>query len=255
MKKTKKNPTDELYSSMEIAFEHFNQQLFGSKLPPVIFTTQRQIGVMGHFSADRWVTKGGKKCHEISINLAYVGRASIIELCQTLVHEQNHLFQYCYGKPGRSGYHNSQWSNKMESMGLMPSHTGIPGGKKTGERMADYPIRGGKFVKACSLLVTEKEYSLPWIDRFSEPVQTILPEELEYYSEALSDIEEVAQDRLTTKFEDIFSEDVFVKSETARKKVKTKYHCYSCEYSVWGKSELNIGCFDCGDQLVEFISE
>lgn len=48
-----------------------------------------------------------------------------------------HLWQYHFGKPGRRGYHNKEWANKMESIGLMPSSTGQPGGDKTGDKMAE----------------------------------------------------------------------------------------------------------------------
>ena len=36
----------------------------------------------------------------------------------------------------------------MESVGLMPSHTGKPGGRKTGQQMNDYTIKGSAFEKA-----------------------------------------------------------------------------------------------------------
>jgi len=45
----------------------------------------------------------------------------------------------------------------MESIGLMPSDTGEPGGKRTGQRMSDYPIEGGAFYLQC---VVFAHYSL-----------------------------------------------------------------------------------------------
>jgi len=35
----------------------------------------------------------------------------------------------------------------MESLGLVPSSTGAPGGKKTGQKMNDYPLKNGIFEK------------------------------------------------------------------------------------------------------------
>jgi hypothetical protein len=54
-----------------------------------------------------------------------------------------HQEQKHFGKPSRNGYHNKQWSRWMERIGLVPSATGAPGGKRTGQRMTHYIIRGG----------------------------------------------------------------------------------------------------------------
>ena len=48
------------------------------------------------------------------------------------------------------GMHNKQWAEKMKSLGLMPSHTGLTGGKKTGQKMKHYPIPDGLFLKILS---------------------------------------------------------------------------------------------------------
>ena len=40
-----------------------------------------------------------------------------------LAHEMTHLWQFHYGKPSRSGYHNKQQANIMGSMGSMPPDT------------------------------------------------------------------------------------------------------------------------------------
>ena len=66
----------------------------------------------------------------------------------TLVHEMVHLWQEDYGNLFSSRYHNRQWAQKMEEIGLMPSSTGLPDGKKTGNRMTHYIIHGGPFVEA-----------------------------------------------------------------------------------------------------------
>ena len=52
----------------------------------------------------------------------------------TLVHEMTHLQQQHFGKPSRSGYHNKEWGLLMRAVGLIPSSTGEPGGKETGQR-------------------------------------------------------------------------------------------------------------------------
>lgn len=78
----------------------------------------------------------------------------------TLVHEMCHLWQQEFGRPSRSGYHNEEWADKMAAVGLMPSRTGKPGGRRTGQQMTHYVIEGGPFQGA--LLAMPREYLLPW---------------------------------------------------------------------------------------------
>ncbi len=81
---------------------------------------------------------------------------------QTLVHEQCHVWQNYYGKPSRRSYHNREWADKMIAIGLMPSTTGRPGGKQTGQHMNDYVLAGGAFqTAAVDLMAT----GFGWLDR------------------------------------------------------------------------------------------
>src|SRR5690606_37233909 len=66
----------------------------------------------------------------------------------------------------RGNYHNKEWADKMEQVGLMPSNTGEPGGKRTGDRMTHYILQGGAFERRCDQLLT-RAYTLSWLDRFS----------------------------------------------------------------------------------------
>jgi hypothetical protein len=59
-----------------------------------------------------------------------------------------HLEQHHFGKASRNGYHNKQWAAWMERIGLMPSNTGEPGGKRTGQRMSHYILPDGAFARA-----------------------------------------------------------------------------------------------------------
>nr|WP_025465377.1 SprT-like domain-containing protein [Acinetobacter baumannii] len=95
----------------------------------------------------------------------------LLEVLQTLVHEMVHAWQFHFGKPGRRGYHNKEWADKMEAIGLMPSSTGKPGGARTGEKMADYAIPGGLFMQATDKLLTQ-DFKISWLDRFP-PMTTI----------------------------------------------------------------------------------
>lgn len=248
-------PTDELYAPLQQAFTHFNSSLFEEELPSVIFTTQRKKSVMGYFAPDRWASKSGKRCHEIAINPSYVGRSSLIELMQTMVHEMAHCWQHCYGKPGRRGYHNKQWAKKMLDIGLVPSATGKPGGSQTGERMNDYPAPGGRFIRECEALVVSSDFDLPWVDRYaiaSSPAS--MPQEgfTEPEEEAMNDLTPEAVALLSSTVSQLFDEDVFIQAEeTMSHGVKSKYTCCECQANVWGRSGLNLSCNDCSTVMLE----
>ena len=49
----------------------------------------------------------------------------------------------------------------------MPSSTGRPSGKRTGEMMADYAIESGPFLAACEALLTAG-FQFNWYDRFPD---------------------------------------------------------------------------------------
>ncbi len=92
---------------------------------------------MGYFSYRRFVAAdgSGRMIDEIALNPEYFPVYPLIEVMQTLVHEQCHMWQYHYGNPSRKTYHNAQWAAKMESIGLMPSSTGRLVVRKSARRL------------------------------------------------------------------------------------------------------------------------
>ncbi len=263
------HPTSELYESLQTAYEHFNKELFGSHLVKVIFTVQRQKGVMGYFAPERWGNLKGVKCHEIAINPSYIANARLIEVMQTLVHEMVHCWQHCFGKPGRTYYHNKEWANKMIEIGLMPSSTGEPGGKITGQHMSDYIIRGGRFLSAFEKLEHKKKFKLEWIDRKSLPrlFEPIIadpkkpednkpaviaflennPEIKEFDEEKLIPYQIKQQD---SSFSELMPEN-FIVEQAAKKKTRQRYICCGCDSKVYGKPNLKIRCEDCNTSFEE----
>ena len=129
-------PTDELYSALDRAFQHFNKELFGGALPRPVFTFQRRRGTFGFFAAARWDNEHGALADEIALNPQHFYDRTLEEVLSTLVHEQCHMWQHHHGEPGRGHYHNREWAEKMKEVGLYPSTTGEPGGKETGDRMS-----------------------------------------------------------------------------------------------------------------------
>ena len=156
-------PTIQEYGEFQQAYEFFNCELFNGKLPNCLITLQRKYGVLGYFARERWSNKDGELTDEIAMNPRYFGGQTLEAIMQTLVHEMVHLWQKHFGEPGRARYHNKKWASKMESIGLMPSSTGEPGGKRTGDHISDYIIEDGLFSKACKRLVANG-FSISWIE-------------------------------------------------------------------------------------------
>ena len=250
-------PTDELYNSLLAAYSHFNKALFNNKLPEVIFTVQRQRGVLGYFAPDRWSSVTGNHCHEIAINPTHMGDSRVIEVLQTLVHEMVHCWQHCFGKPARSCYHNKEWAYKMIEVGLQPTSTGMPGGAITGQQMSDFPIADGMFLKSCYTLVNKGSFALPWIDRRLTPKSALLETaatQIPDHIEAADDVgydEDTVTELLTANYSDLMPEDTFIPVQRQATKAKQKYQCPSCRTNVWGKPELYIICGECDKKFEE----
>lgn len=159
MTKRQPSPTNEQFSAYQGMFEHFNRELFDNRLPSVILNFSRKAKANGFFAPQRW-EKAKLTSHEISLNPTTLKERAPIAVASTLVHEMVHLWQQELGKPSRSGYHNKQWADKMEAVGLMPSATGDVGGARVGQRVTHYIIDKGPFAIAFESL--PKNALLPW---------------------------------------------------------------------------------------------
>lgn len=222
------NPTSDQYNAFQKLFTYFNTRLFEDSLPDVFLNFSRKKGAAGFFAANRWKYVDGKLAHEISINPTSLADGKQ-ELIQTLVHEMCHLWQREFGKPSRRTYHNQEWADKMESLGLMPSHTGRPGGNRTGQKMSDYLIDGGPLDTLISQVPDDHWLPLIAIEKEQRPKPVVVDENL---------LADMSIDGQTVPVET---------SEDSKKKVK--YTCPSCRINVWGKSALNIHCGDCKQSL------
>jgi predicted SprT family Zn-dependent metalloprotease len=162
-------PTVVVAESFYGAYHWFNAALFGGKLPDCLITMQRQRNTRGYFSQDRFGHRqdATRVLHEIALNPATFAERSDAEIISTLVHEMTHLWQFHFGTPGRGRYHNKEWADKMEQLGLMPTHTGEPGGKRTGDRVTHYIIVGGAYDTEWQKLVTSG-YVLDYQDRYRD---------------------------------------------------------------------------------------
>lgn len=253
-------PTVETYAELQLAFAVFNEHLFGGQLPDCLLTLQREKATYGYFSAGRFGNRSGRTVDEIALNPSYFAILPLLEILQTIVHEQCHLWQQHFGKPGRGRYHNSQWAAKMQEVGLMPSSTGKPGGATTGDHMADYPIEGGLFLKVCKDHLITKAFTLSWYDRFPAQQVVDVATQTQHKPTALGLPSEFTKPQLSVTAEASLPSAVLGADAIAvpglvlppSPRSKTKYSC-SCSppQNVWGKPGLRIRCEACGEAFCE----
>lgn len=156
-------PTKETYAELDRAYAYFNRELFGGALPACLLTMQRHRKAYGYFWGGTWSDAGGHAiADEIALNPDHFRSRPLPNSLATLVHEMCHLQQHHFGKPSRPGYHNREWAAFMEAVGLVPSDTGLPGGKKTGQTVSHFIAPGGRFEVACTALL-QSGFVLPWL--------------------------------------------------------------------------------------------
>ncbi len=110
-------PTPETYGELQRAYEHFNARLFDDALPLCMITLQRKKRVRGYCARGRFGDAAGNVIDEIALNPGYFSIRTIAQTLSTLVHEMVHSWQFRFGNPSRSGYHNSEWAgwNRLAS--------------------------------------------------------------------------------------------------------------------------------------------
>ncbi len=114
---------------------------------------------------------------------------------------------------------------------MMPSDTGQPGGKKTGENVADYIIPGGKFEALCQELM--QEVRITWGDRVEKALPT-------------GEDGQEGEDGESGETE-----------EKENKSNRIKYQCPKCKnakgkpINAWGKPGLRLLCGECHSEFIE----
>lgn len=205
-------PTTHTYGDLQLAFDHFNRELFDGRLPSVLITLHRKKNARGYFWAERFALRSGENVtHEIALNPEadnMLGRTDR-EVLSTLVHEMCHLEQQTFGRPGKGGYHNKEWGDMMDAVGLTPTAVGEPE-KRTGTKVTHVIVDGGRFAVSYDKLQAQG-FALSYMER-------------------RFDAKTVARAK-------------------AKKKSKTKYCCPGCETSAWGKPDLQIICADCDFEM------
>ena len=213
------DPTRQVCRELTVAFDYFNKTLFGGRLNPCMITLQRRRQTAGYFAKQRFQTRDGTVVvDEIALNPDTFHSRPVDDILSTLVHEQVHALQFRYGRPSPGRYHNKEFAAWMERIGLISSHTGAPGGKRTGPQMSHYVDPAGAFARECAALMADG-IDISFIDRWAALRSAGLPPE-----KINGDDENRREAKLASK---------------------TKFVCPSCGTQAWGKQSLKVDCRPC----------
>jgi hypothetical protein len=210
-------PTKAAYREWQYAYDVFNAALFDNQLPPCLITMNaKHKRSLGHFLPDCWENESRqRKTDEINLNPLHFRKCGLEDTLSTLAHEMCHLWQKHCGQPSRRNYHNKEWGQKMIEIGLMPSSTGQPGGKQTGQQMDHYIIVNGKFKSTCDRLIKEG-FRITW-----------------------------AQSALLARESRAGGSASAGKRKNGKSGVRHKFECPTCDQRAWAKPDAQIACFKC----------
>ncbi len=138
--------TETQYKNFQKAYDYFNDKLFSGELPECLITFVSKKNCGGYYRPKCFGEKGNAEgsIAELAMNPILFSKDEKYIL-SILVHEMCHCWQQEFGKPSRNGYHNREWAEKMDDVGLIASSTGEDGGKQTGQRMSHYIDEAGEF--------------------------------------------------------------------------------------------------------------
>ena len=161
-------PTLVHYSEFQRAFSFFNKRLFSSVLdvvPECLVVMTRKPRSHGYLAPDKWEDRrNGELIHELSLNPEDFAVRSAEEVLGTLCHEMVHAWQFANGdKKPRRGYHNKEWAEAMDEVGLIPTSDGTEAGKRTGQRMTHLIDPSGEFARQAASLL-DLGWAIPHID-------------------------------------------------------------------------------------------
>jgi len=223
-KKTQINPSVEQSESLIDAFDYINKELFGDQLPrPMLIFTRNPKILGGYYSPDKWFNTDGKGVDEIAINANSMIQGDEIELFQVIIHEMSHQWQQHYGTPGRGGYHNREWADKVLEIGLKPINVN-DSDAETGDSITTILIKGGLAMLALANM--PEDISIP------------------FYAEIMGNPDDDDDKKDRGPQEE-------VPTPKPKSGQRTKYTCPNCGTNMWGRSGINVQCMDCTMKLIE----
>lgn len=241
-------PTSSFYGALQKAFDHFNADLFEGNLPHCLITLRSASRVYGYHHADRFISLQGDKIDELGLHPGFFTLRPIESVMSTLVHEMVHHWQQHFGTPSPSNPHNQEWAKKMESLGLMPSDTGLPGGKRTGRSTSHYILPEGDFLKSCRKLV-EDGFSIPWLDRHL-PAAPGSQVEFQVQLKAAGVDYEMSKPPVLSLPPEVKGEPTTYKPAPKPEPTREKLTCPQCKVRAWVSLGTKIICGRCNVAMV-----
>lgn len=240
--------TPAFYAQLQRAFDHFNLRLFEGGLAPCLITLRSSDRHYGYHHKDRFVNKQGGMVDELGLHPGFFTLRPIEEVLSTLVHEMVHHWQGTHGQSTKSNPHNRQWAQKMRSLGLEPSSTGLPGGKDAGRRVSHYIVPEGLFIKACRELLAQG-FELHWYDRFAPRQSTTVPDRQQALAQAgvVLEMSPVPAQFITPMQKDV---PLLINRPPPREVDRVKYVCAACGLKAWASADALLQCARCIETMV-----
>lgn len=234
------------YVTLSDCYDLFNASLFGGQLRGCVLTFEDRGQHYGYYRESGFIDReGSQRRDEICLNPRhFLANTGDLELLQTLVHEQVHQWQCQFGKPSLRTYHNREWAEKMLSVGLIPSDTGRPGGRMTGQKMADYPDENGRFLGIARDILDSR----PLVRWYKEGVAILRAQE--YAAMPVADVPPLVSCLAAAMPATPVGES---RAKPVSAPSKVSYQCPECRLRVWGKPDLPILCGRCYDARGEII--
>lgn len=217
-KQTDIKPLLEQSKAYSGAFDYFNNRLFGGRLSPcMLMLTRNKHTTGGYFCPDKWFNDSGDPLPEIAINANNFVAGDLSKLFTILIHEMAHQYQWQFGKPSRSGYHNKEWAKLVKGIGLQPISDD---GKETGQNVDTVLIENSKAETAVLEI----------------PDECVFP----FYADPL----------IMGDGDDNPEQDEHVPERKKKSGKRVKYTCAECGLNAWAKADASIICGECSRVMI-----
>lgn len=207
------------YQALQDAYDLLNEYFFSGSLPQVMISLHRHRFAAGYFAPGRYSGRQGQGAvHELALNPDTFGDRSDLTVCSTLLHEMCHVWQQECGTPGKGGYHNAEWAQKMLTVGLSPVSVDRPG-TMLGYAVTHEIVPDGPFAKWWKT-VSGLGPLLGWQSGAPSPVPPPT-------GPAVPPTPAPPDDTPRAK---------------AKRRSKTKYTCPVCGQNAWAKPSADLVC-------------
>ena len=241
------SPTLTLYGVLQRAYDHFNADLFDGRLSQCLLSLRSSSRVYGYHHHKRFIAPDGTELDELGLHPGFFTVRPVEEVLSTLVHEMVHHWQDSEGTPSPSNPHNREWADRMEALGLVPSSTGLPGGKRTGRSMSHWIDPNGRFLDSCRRLV-DTGFRVPWLDRHA-PVPVEHAEQRAVALRAAGVALTLSPPPAADLPADTAGEPRLVLPAPKAVTDRVRYMCPRCATKAWAKSETVLLCGVCEEVM------